>query len=114
MTERNTFFVSPKGDIYPTPVESQFQLFEIRATDYELNEFKVAVEEFNSSEDVEKEDFWSLNHFKESEVDKDREVTYTKLMEIYKWIYTLGTSETKKHIEGMNVLPRLSERPQFR
>jgi hypothetical protein len=114
MKERNTYFVSPKGDIYPMQVENQLQLFEINATDDELNQFKIAIEEFNSSEDVEKEDFWNLTHFNEAQVDQDRNVTYTKLSEIYKWIYTLGTPHTKKEIEGMDILPRLSEKPQFR
>ncbi|WP_349407329.1 hypothetical protein [Pseudalkalibacillus sp. SCS-8] len=114
LKERNTYFVSPKGDLYPMKTDAQLQLFEIEATDEELYYFKAAVEDFNSSEDAEKEDFWSLAHFKESEVDQDRQVTYSKLLEIYKWIYTLGTSNTKKEIERMDILPALKEKPQLR
>lgn len=59
LKERNTYFVSPKGDLYPMKTDAQLQLFEIEATDEELYYFKAAVEDFNSSEDAEKEDFWS-------------------------------------------------------
>ena len=114
MKHRNTYFVSPKGDIFHMEADAQLQLFEINATDDELNQFKVAVESYNASEDVEKEDFWNLTHFNEAAVDNDRNITYSKLLEIYKWIYTLGTSYTKKEIEKMNILPKLNEKPQFK
>ncbi|WP_221564814.1 hypothetical protein [Alkalihalobacillus sp. TS-13] len=114
MKERKTYYVSPKGDIFPIKTDQSLQLFEIEATENELNQFKVAVEEFNASEDIEKEDFWTLAHFKEKEVDEDRNVTYGKILEVYKWIYTLGTSKTKLEIERMNILPSLDQKPSFK
>ncbi len=114
MKERETYYVSPKGDVFPMKTDQSLQLFEIKATENELNQFRVAVAEFNSSEDAEKEDFWSLAHFNEKEVDKDRNITHSKLLEIYKWIYTLGTSKTKLEIERMNILPSLAEKPSYK
>ncbi|WP_408006230.1 hypothetical protein ACJROX_16100 [Pseudalkalibacillus sp. A8] len=114
MKDRKIYYVSPKGDVFPIKTDQSLQLFEIKATENELNQFRVAVEQFNSSEDAEKEDFWSLAHFKEKEVDKDRNITHSKLLEVYKWIYTLGTPKTKLEIERMNVLPSLNEKPTFR
>ncbi|WP_257347181.1 hypothetical protein [Pseudalkalibacillus decolorationis] len=111
MTNRKTYFVSPKGDILPMDTDARLQLFEVRATGEELNRFELAIKEFDSAEDVEKEDFFNPAHFKEGAVDEDRRMTFSKIANIYKWIYTHGTSKTKFEIEKMNILPKLEENP---
>ncbi|WLD91553.1 hypothetical protein [Alkalihalobacillus sp. AL-G] len=114
MTNRNTYYVSPKGDILPVNTDIRLQLFEVAVSDEELNRFRIAVKEFDSAEDVEKEDFFNLTHFKEVEVDEHRRITFGKLVQIYKWIYTHGTATTKFEIEKMNILPKLEENARDR
>lgn len=109
MTDRNRYFVSPKGDILPANTDDRLQLFEVAASDEELSRFRLAIQQFDSAEDVEKEDFFTMAHFKEKKVDEHRKITFSKLVEIYKWIYTHGTARTKFQIEKMNILPTLEE-----
>ncbi|MDO6658023.1 hypothetical protein [Anaerobacillus sp. 1_MG-2023] len=105
---RETYFVTPKGELHETNVGTQMNAFEIRASQEEKMEMERVIEKLRSQKYVQQNDFFSLNHYDESEVDRHRDWTDEAIYELYKMIYRLGTSHTKQQIDQMGVLSALN------
>ncbi len=100
--ERKTYYVSVgAGQVLEDPEAAAFE-FEIRANEEELNKLQELFEETSSAEEA------AAFHFVRPVMkygNEDWNAAYgSQLHDIYKWLYHLGTEETKKHIESINIL----------
>lgn len=105
---RETYFVTPKGELHETNVGTQMNAFEIRATKEEKMEMERAIEKLRSQKYVQQNDFFSLNHYNEEEVDSHRDWTDEAIYNLYEMIHRLGTDKTKAQIDQMGVLSALN------
>ncbi|MCR8631153.1 MULTISPECIES: hypothetical protein [Paenibacillus] len=103
-TEKKTFYVSVgQGEILePSNMTGNFE-FEINATEEERDQLEELFEESMEAQ----EDTGIRAHipFREYHNDKENDAADYYLAQIYKKLHELGTSETKAHIESMNILP---------
>ncbi|MGB8001908.1 MAG: hypothetical protein WCF60_17685 [Anaerobacillus sp.] len=105
---RQTYYVTPKGELYETKVDGQLHSFEIKANREELMQIEGIIKNLKSQKYVQQNDFFSMNHYKEQEVDTHRNWTDEANYELYRFIHDLGTPETKRQIEEMGVLSALN------
>jgi len=103
--EKKTFYVSVgHGEILePSSMTGNFE-FEINATDEERNQLEELFEESLEAQDdtVAR----AMIPMREYHNDKENDAADYYLTQIYAKLHELGTSETKSHIESMNVLPK--------
>lgn len=102
MDGKKTFYVSVGSkQIVDEANEINFD-FEIKATDEEIDKLAELFEVIDESD--EQTHFRALLPFKEYHKDKENDAYDYDLKQIYQTLYELGTEETRKHIEQMNVL----------
>lgn len=100
--ERKTYYVSVgAGQVLEDREAAPFE-FEIRANEEELNKLQEMFEETSSAEEA------SVFHFVRpitTKGDEDYNAVYVaQLRDIYRLLHRLGTEETRRHIESMNIL----------
>ncbi|MBN8209451.1 hypothetical protein JI666_11905 [Bacillus sp. NTK071] len=105
---RETYYVTPKGELHETKIENQLNSFEIRASQEEKMEIERVIEKLRSQKYVQQNDFFSINHFNENEVDSHRNWTDEAIYDLYRILHQLGTEETRRQIEEMGVLSSLN------
>ncbi|WP_347549191.1 hypothetical protein ABFG93_16985 [Pseudalkalibacillus hwajinpoensis] len=105
---RETYYVTPKGELHETNIDSQLNSFEIKANREELIQVERVIEKLRSQKYVQQNDFFSVNHYKEKEVDSHRNWTDEAIYDLYRIVHQLGTPETKQKIEEMGVLSALN------
>jgi hypothetical protein len=99
--DKKTYYVSVgSGDIVREEGSANFE-FEIQATDEELNELEELFEEKEEADNGSARR--ALTPYYEYHNDGENDAYDTSLGAIYKLIHKLGTTETKNHIESMNL-----------
>lgn len=100
-SSRKTYYVAVGvGQVLEDPEAAAYEL-SIRANDEELNKLMVLFEEIQDADED------NAFHFSGSPMvsDDPEDETYNVLFkDIYQLLYELGTTESKRHIESMNVL----------
>jgi hypothetical protein len=101
--EKKTYYVSVQaGTVLENEGDAAFE-FEISATPEEVDKL---AEMFESAMEADHDAFWRAHTLAIPYHHDDENDTYDdSLKMIYQTIYELGTPETKRHIESMNVLP---------
>lgn len=101
--EKTTYYVSVgSGDILQDPKAASFE-FEIRATPEELNELEELFEErAEASYGTARR---AVIPYVEYHHDKENDAYDRSMRDIYLLLHRLGTPETRRHIESMNILP---------
>lgn len=98
---RRTYYVAVGAkQVLEDPKAAAFE-FSIRANDEELNKLVVLFDEIQDSDED------NAFHFSgwPSVSDDPENATYNALFkDIYQLLYELGTSETKRHIETLNII----------
>ncbi|MFC0189316.1 hypothetical protein ACFFJY_13510 [Fictibacillus aquaticus] len=110
MESRAIYYVSTKGEILPVSPDDNIHYFEILVNSKEKHELEhlfTRIHEHNKQEGL--DIFSPSRHFNEAVGDRDRLEDNELMFELYRMIYLLGTAETKKELEEMNVLPNLYE-----
>ncbi|GIP33964.1 hypothetical protein [Paenibacillus sp. J2TS4] len=101
--EKKTYYVAVShGEILPEPPFNYE--FVIQATDDELDKLQELFED--TSEAATSTAARATIPFREYSHDKENDWYDTNLQQIYQALHYLGTPETRKHIESMNVLPQ--------
>jgi len=99
--DRKTYYVSVgAGQILQDREEAAFE-FSIRANEAEIDKLQ---ELFQEAQDSDEEEIFSFEDWPTVSDTPDNEFYESQLKEIYRMLHELGTAETKKHIESMNVL----------
>jgi hypothetical protein len=100
-SSKTTYYVAVgAGQILEDPEAASFE-FAIRANEDEVNQLLVLFEELQDSDED------NALHFSGSPTvsDDPGNATYDALFkDIYRMLHELGTDETRKHIESMNIL----------
>ncbi|GGB60340.1 hypothetical protein [Fictibacillus barbaricus] len=110
MEQKETFFVTAKGDIQPLPTDDHVHYFEIQATYDEKQQIDHLFTQIHANNKQEGLDIFSpKRHFSESHAEYHRGKDSKLVYELFRYIYLLGTEKTKREIEEMNVLPELFE-----
>ncbi|GGE77970.1 hydrolase [Priestia taiwanensis] len=101
--EKRTYYVSlTQGEI--ARVRTEESMFVIRATDEEIHYLRTL---FQHMYDDDRSSYWRAHiPFLEYHYDEENDRYDEALGRAYAHIYQLGNEETKKHIEGMNILQR--------
>lgn len=100
-SDRKTYYVSVgAGQVLQDPEAASFE-FAIRANEAELDKLQELFEEIQDADEDE-----ALSYKGSPMVsDSPENDTYDALLqEVYRMLHELGTHETRKHIESMNVL----------
>ncbi|MFC4600440.1 hypothetical protein [Cohnella hongkongensis] len=99
--ERRTYYVSVgPGQILEDPEAASFE-FEIRANEAEIDKLQ---ELFQEAQDADEDEIFNYSGSPTISDTPDNE-TYAALSRtIYRMLHELGTDETKRHIESMNIL----------
>jgi hypothetical protein len=107
MSERKTYYVAVgAGEILEHREAAAFE-FEIRANEEELNKLQEMFEQLSSTD----EESMIRFHSPVTVSEQERTAMYdSQIHEIYKFLYQLGTEETKRHIESTNILKASDER----
>lgn len=102
--EKKTYYIAVgSGEILePEDVTGNFE-FEILATEEEVDQLQEVFEELAMNE--EDTAVRAMIPFREYHLDKENDVYDWNLTELYRMLHKLGTPDTKRHIEAMNVLP---------
>jgi len=102
--EKKTYYISVgAGEILePEDVTGNFE-FEISATEEEVDK----LQELFEDKEIDEEDtaVRALTPYREYHNDPENDAYDWTLVEIYKMLHELGTPDTRKHIETMNILP---------
>jgi NhaP-type Na+/H+ and K+/H+ antiporter len=100
--DKKTYYVTVQtGEILDDPTAFSYD-FVIYANEQELHQLQ---ELFENTQDAEHMTYWRtwipspVNQY-----DEENAIYDENLREIYKKLHTLGSTETKQHIETMNVL----------
>jgi hypothetical protein len=102
--ERKTYYVSVQaGSVLEDPKVASYEL-EIQASEEELNKLQELFEEYSSADEAEMIHFHK-HPFGTAPVDRMNAMTDHYIEEIYKLLYRLGTSDTKRHIDSMGLFP---------
>ncbi|MCM3719251.1 hypothetical protein [Fictibacillus phosphorivorans] len=110
MEQKESFFVTAKGEIQPIPADEQTHYFEILASYDEKKQLEHIIYEMKANSKQEWLDIWSpKKHFNEAYAEHDRGKDSKLSYELFRFLYLLGTEKTKRDIEEMNVLPELYE-----
>ena len=100
--EKKTFYIEVgSGEITEPEETGQFE-FEIQANDEEINQLQALFEESAEAQEGTAKGASSAHPINHNFRDNDASDYW--LREIYRKLYDLGTPETKKHIESMNML----------
>jgi len=100
-SDRKTYYVSVgAGQVLQDPEAASFE-FAIRANEAELDKLQELFEEIQDADEDE-----ALSYKGSPTVsDSPENDTYDALLqEVYRMLHELGTHETRRHIESMNVL----------
>ncbi len=99
--ERRTYYVSVgPGQILENPEAAAFE-FAIHATEAEIDKLE---ELFQESRDADEDEIFKFSG-SPAVSDTPHNETYDALFkDIYRMLHELGTQETKRHIESMNIL----------
>jgi hypothetical protein len=99
---KKTYYVSVgSGDIVQMDHVSDFE-FEIQASEDELNELE---ELFEAKEEADTDSaVRAVTPYKEYHLDEENDRYDANLKDIYAMLYKLGSSNTRSHIESMNIL----------
>lgn len=98
---RKTYYVAVgAGQVLEDPEAAAFE-FEIRANEEELNKLENLFAELADAEESALVRFVGWRSVSEREAG---EATDAHLRDIYRLLYELGTEETKRHIESMNIM----------
>lgn len=99
---KKTYYVAVShGEIMQDKSAFDYE-FEIQATDDELNKLQELFED--TAETETHNSGWSMKPFSTLSNDEMNAEYDANLMELYQMIYSLGTDETKTHIESMHIL----------
>lgn len=110
MEQKETYFVTAKGEIQPIPADDHIHYFEIQASYDEKKQLEHLFYEMKANSKQEGLDIFSpKRHFEESHADYHRGKDSKLVYELFQCLYLLGTEKTKREIEEMNVLPELYE-----
>jgi hypothetical protein len=110
MDTRAPYYVSTKGDILPVKPDENIHYFEILVNAKEKHDLEHLFTRIHAHNKEEGLDIFSPErHFTETIGDRDRREDNELMFELYRMIYLLGTAQTKKELEEMNVLPNLYE-----
>jgi hypothetical protein len=110
MEQKETYYVTAKGEIQPIPADDHIHYFEIQASYDEKKELEHVIYEMKANSKQEGRDVFSpKRHFQESNAEYHRGVDSKLSYELFRHLYLLGTEKTKREIEEMNVLPELYE-----
>jgi hypothetical protein len=110
MKQKDSFFVSAKGDIQPLCPDDLVHYFEISASYDEKQQLERLFNEIHANNKQEGLDIFSpKRHFSESYAEYHRGMDSKLVYELFRYIYLLGTEKTKRELEEMNVLPDLFE-----
>jgi hypothetical protein len=110
MEQKETYFVTAKGDIQPLPTDDHIHYFEIQASYDEKQQLEHLFHEMHANNKQEGLDIFSpKRHFEESNAEYHRGKDSKLVYEVFRYLYLLGTEKTKRDIEEMNVLPELYE-----
>ncbi|MBU7320664.1 hypothetical protein [Paenibacillus oleatilyticus] len=103
--EKKTYYIAVgSGEILePEDVTGNFE-FEIQATEEEVDKLQEIFEELAMNE--EDTAVRAMIPYREYHADKENDAYDWNLTEIYRMLHELGTPDTRKHIEAMNVLPQ--------
>ena len=100
-SDRKTYYVSVgAGQVLEDPEAASFE-FAIYASEAELDKLQELFQEFQDSDEDEALHFSGLPTV--SDV-PDNDTYHDLFKEIYRMLHDLGTYETKRHIESMNIL----------
>ncbi|MBB3109227.1 hypothetical protein FHS18_001279 [Paenibacillus phyllosphaerae] len=102
--EKEQYYVSVSARTIETSPSRSEQL-EIEATEQELNELQARLE--REEHDYNVTSGRALIPYKSAERDPATEAFSEHLLELYAYIYELGTPSTREHIESMDILPEL-------
>lgn len=101
--EKKTYYVAvAPGEILQDQKALNYE-FVIQATDDELDKLQELFEDTSASEISTAAR--AVIPFREYSHDKENEWYDANLQQIYQMLHQLGTPETRKHIESMNILP---------
>lgn len=106
--DKKTFYVSVQaGDVLEDPDVAAFE-FEIEATDDQVALLQDLMDEWSQGDSRSPVSMFS--YMGEEHSDDTRIDNYdARLERIYRYIHKLGTPETKRHIESMNVMHDLQD-----
>jgi transcriptional/translational regulatory protein YebC/TACO1 len=106
--ERKTYYVAVgAGQVLADPHAAAFE-FEIRANREELNKLQEMFEE-TADEDESAMIRFGPENVTVSEVERSA-VYDSQIHDIYKLLHQLGTEDTKRHIESIDILKKSDER----
>jgi hypothetical protein len=100
-SDRKTYYVAVgAGQILEDPEAAPFE-FEIRANEEELNKLQEMFEETASSDEAA---VFQFNGLPTVSDEPDNSVFDALIKDIYHLLHQLGTDDTKRHIQAMNIL----------
>ncbi|SCW32899.1 hypothetical protein SAMN04487970_100329 [Paenibacillus tianmuensis] len=103
--EKKTYYIAVGSGEMQEPEEATGNFeFEIQATEEEVDKLQDMFEELAMNE--EDTAVRATIQYREYRSDKENDAHDGNLTEIYRMLHELGTPDTRKHIEAMNVLPR--------
>jgi len=98
---RRTYYVAVgPGQILTDPEAASFE-FAIRATEAEIDKLQ---ELFQEAQDADEDEIFAYSGSPSVADTPHNELHESLLSDIYRMLHELGTSETRKHIESMNIL----------
>lgn len=105
-----TYFVNPKGDITTIPADTSMHLYEIRASESEIEQLRSLFTQVHEHNKKEGKDLFAGKYFLfEGQGEQARNVDNELIFEIYRQIYMLGTEKTKAEVDELGIIPKLNE-----
>lgn len=100
--EKKTYYIAVGSGEMPEPEEATGNFkFEIQATEEEVVKLQEMFEELTTNEED-----TAMRATISNRSDKENNADGWSLTEIYRMLHELGTPDTRKHIEAMNVILR--------
>lgn len=101
---KQTFFVSPNGDLHDEKIDLEPHYFKIQASADEIKTLELIIRKAKKFQKDEALNLISSNIYRERKVDQDRGESNQAIHDLYAKIYELGTDETKKEIDSLGIL----------
>ncbi|WNB90813.1 hypothetical protein [Bacillus sp. NEB1478] len=110
MEPKETYFVTAKGEIQPIRTDDHIHYFEIEASIPEKQKLEHLFYEMHANNKQEGLDIFKPTRvFDDSNAIFHRGIDSKLVYDLFRYLYLLGTEQTKRDIEEMNVLPELYE-----
>ncbi|MBW7458068.1 hypothetical protein ACFOLF_05595 [Paenibacillus sepulcri] len=100
-----TYYVSITSGTIETELTGTDQLT-VQASEDELAQLQHKLDKEKYTDDI--TSLRAIIPFKSADHDKSEEQFSEDIRDLYAYIYQIGTLETKKHIESMKILPKLT------